>query len=111
VSASAYGVTSNRSSPATPAYGQAVMLRTEFPHASLVVTNQSSIFVHEGQRHAVKLQLAYIVDVFAPAQLVHAPFPGSQLFLAIGIVEREHGRGVRYFDDPLARFATDPLRR
>ena len=37
MSASAYGVTSNGSSSATPAYGQAVMLRTELPQASRVV--------------------------------------------------------------------------
>src|SRR5438094_762163 len=42
VSASAYGVTSKRSSAATPASGQAVMLRTELPHASRVVRPASA---------------------------------------------------------------------
>ena len=42
VNASAYGVTSKRSSADTPAYGQPVMLRTELPHASRVVRPASA---------------------------------------------------------------------
>src|SRR6476469_8661540 len=42
VSASAYGVTSNSSSADVPAYGHAVMLRTELPQASRVVMPTSA---------------------------------------------------------------------
>ncbi len=43
VNASAYGLGSNTSSAATPARGQAVTLRIEFPHASRVVMPASAI--------------------------------------------------------------------
>ena len=42
MSASAYGVTSNSSSADVPAYGHAVMLRTELPQASRVVMPTSA---------------------------------------------------------------------
>ena len=61
------------------------------------------------QRHAVELQFADVVDVFAAAEFVHAPFPVAQFVFAVGVVERQHRRGVRHFDESLARLAADAL--
>ncbi len=84
------------SSPMVPS--PRVMPRTSLPS-----------LVEQGQRHAVELQFADIVDVFAAAEFVDAAFPVAQLVFAVSIVEREHGRGVRRFDEALARLAADAL--
>ena len=64
--------------------------------------HQFAVFVMQGQRHAVELQLAHIVDVFAPAEFVHAALPVAQLVFAVSVVQREHGRGVRRFEEAFA---------
>ena len=40
---------------------------------------------------------------------MHAPLPVAQLLFAVGVVEREHRRGVRHLDEALARLAAHPL--
>ena len=70
---------------------------------------QLAIFVSQGERHAVELQFADVVDVAAAAELVHASLPAAQFFLAVSVVEREHGRRVADLDESLARFAADAL--
>ncbi len=54
VSACAYGVTSNASVRQTPAYGQAVTLRTVLPHASRVVMPTAA---------SRRMQVGRVVDV------------------------------------------------
>ena len=61
------------------------------------------------QRHAVELELAHVVHPRLAAQLVHAPLPVAQLLFAVGVVERQHGRGMRHFDEALARLAAHAL--
>ena len=64
---------SNSSVPDTPAYGHAVMLRTELPHASRVVKPAfGEDFEHlldVGQLHEVKLQVLPRGDVPEPARI------------------------------------------
>ena len=71
--------------------------------------DQLAILVVQGQRHAVELQFANVVDVVAAAQFVDAAFPVAQFVLAVGVVERQHGRGVRRFEESFARLAADAL--
>ncbi len=71
--------------------------------------DQLAILVVQGQRHAVELQFADVVDVVAAAEFMHAALPVAQFVLAVGVVEREHGRGVRRFDEAFARLAADAL--
>ena len=73
--------------------------------------NQLAGFVTQGQRHAVELELADVFNVVSSAEFVHAALPIAQLFFAVGVVEREHGRGVWGFDESLARLAAHALRR
>ena len=63
----------------------------------------------QGQRHAVELQLADVVHARLAAQLVDAPLPIAQLLLAVSVVQRHHGRGMRNFDEALARLAAHAL--
>ena len=72
--------------------------------------DQLAILVVQGQRHAVELQFADVVNVLAAAEFVHAALPVAQFVLAVGVVERQHGRRVRRFDESLARLAADALR-
>src|SRR4029077_1581323 len=72
--------------------------------------DQFATLVVQGQRHAVELQFANIVNIFAAAELVDATLPGAELVFAVGIVQRKHGRGMRRFENPFARLAADALR-
>ena len=72
--------------------------------------DQFAIFVMQGQRHAVELQLANIVDVFTPAKFVDSPFPVAELVFAVGVVQREHGRRVRRLEEAFAGLAAHALR-
>ena len=79
------------------------------PVAASDAAHQLAILVVQRQRHAVELQFAHVVDVVAAAEFVHAALPVAQFVLAVGVVEREHGRGVRRFDKALAGLAADAL--
>ena len=72
---------------------------------------QPAAFEAQRQRHAVQLQLADVLDVRLAAQLVDAPLPVAQFLFVVGVVEREHRRGVRHLDEALARLAAHALRR
>ncbi len=72
--------------------------------------HQLAVFIDQSQRHAVEFQLTNVVHVAMAAELVHAALPVPQFFFAVGVVERQHGRRVRYFDEPLARLAAYALR-
>src|SRR5208337_628622 len=45
------------------------------------------------------------------AQFVDAPLPVAQLLFGVSVVQREHGRGMLRFHEPLARLAAHALRR
>ncbi len=79
------------------------------PVATGDTANQFATLVMQGQGHAVELQLADIVDVLTTAQFAHAAFPVAQFVLTVGVVERQHGRGVWRFEEPFAGLAPDPL--
>ena len=66
--------------------------------------------VDERERHAIELQFAHVFEVGAAAQFMHAPLPVAQLFFAVGVVEREHGRRMLRLDESFARLAADALR-
>src|SRR5208282_6326104 len=70
---------------------------------------ETSVTVHERQRHAVQLQLAHVFEIGAPAEFMHAPLPVEQFLFAIGIVEREHWRGMLRLHEALTRFAAYAL--
>ncbi len=73
--------------------------------------HQLAAFITQRQRHAVELEFADVLNVGAPAEFLHPPLPIAQLFFAVSVVERQHRRGMRDFDESLARLAADALRR
>src|SRR5579859_499690 len=70
---------------------------------------QPAILISQCQGHAVELQFADVVDVLAATQFMDSALPGAQLFFVVGVVERQHGRGVAHFDEALARLAAHAL--
>ena len=71
--------------------------------------NQFAVLVAQGQRHAVELQFAYVIDVFPPAQFVYPPLPVAQFVFAVGVIQREHGRRMLRLHETFAGFAADAL--
>ena len=68
--------------------------------------DQQAVFVDDGDRHAVDLQLHDPLDRLAAQQLVHARAEFSQLLGAVRVVDREHRHAVRD-----RRQGTRPARR
>ena len=69
-----------------------------------------AIFIDQRQRHAVELEFADVVDVFAAGEFMDAALPVAEFLFVISVVEREHRRGVADFDESFARLAADALR-
>ena len=72
-------------------------------------SDQLPAFVSQSQRHAIELQFADVLDIFAASQFMHPALPVAKFFLVVGVVERQHGRGMRHFDKSLTWLATHAL--
>ena len=71
---------------------------------------EPSLLVVQRHREAVDLQLRHVGD-FANAHLAEDPrLELAQLFLAVGVVEAEHGHAVGEGRELLGRLLADPLR-
>ena len=70
---------------------------------------QHAVDVLQGERHAVQLEFADVVELGAPTEFVHSPLPVAQLVRAVGIVEREHGGRMPHLEKFLARLAAHSL--
>ena len=66
--------------------------------------------VVEGEREAVELELADVAELLGAGQrLLNALAPGAKVGLVVGVVEREHGAGVRGLHEALVGLAADAL--
>jgi hypothetical protein len=67
--------------------------------------------VAQGHGEAVQLEFADAGDFLVPAEFVDAALPVAQFLRGVGVVQREHGGGVRQLDEALARRAAHALGR
>ena len=76
--------------------------------ASRRAANQSAIFVHETQRHAIDLWLAGQFDFTGdPEPFLAAPVPAIKFVIIRCLAKREHGWLVGNFGEGLGRRASD----
>ena len=66
-------------------------------------------FIAQGHAQAVHLQLGHILDRERAGQFAAASLPGGQLLGRVGVVQREHGAGVRHLAKALGRLAAHAL--
>ncbi len=88
------------------------VLRHIFPHQAVAARDgllHAAIPVMRRHGQSVQLQFGHIFKALAAQKVTHTPVEFPQFLFVERIVQAQHRRTVRHFDESLARFSADAL--